>query len=265
MRYLMLYFKIQKANVKSRMMYPFNFFLGIFCVMSFGIFQTLFLWVLTRSFPVITGWNFNEILFNSAFTMFCYSLSLALFMQLQEIDFYVRKADFDRILVRPMNPLLQFACKRINLNGIGTVGYSFIVLLYSGYHVRNWDFFSVIQAVILMICGFVASVSIHLIIASTSFKTLQSGGLFEMKEVIYDNVSDYPLSVFSKGIQTFLTFFFPIALIGFYPSVYLLGKGNGILFSEFALLICIAGSGVLACLGYAIWTLALRSYSGAGS
>ncbi|MDR0267456.1 ABC-2 family transporter protein [Paenibacillus sp.] len=265
MRYLYLYFKIQKANVRARMMYPFNFFLGIFCVMSFGIFSTLFLWVLTQRFPVIVGWNFYEILFNASFNMFCYSLALALFIQLQDIDFYVRNAEFDRILVRPMNTLLQFACKRINLNGIGTVGYSLIVLLYAGYHVRDWDFLSLASAVLLIFCGLVTAIAIHLIIASISFITLQTRGFFEMKEVVYGNVCDYPLAVFSRGTQYFLSFIFPLAFIGFYPSMYLLGKTGDNIFGDYILIACVGGAFLLAILGYVMWNSSLRRYSGAGS
>lgn len=246
------------------MMYPFNFFLGIFCVMCFGIFSTLFIWVLTQRFPSIAGWNFHEVLFNASFSMFSYSLGLVFFIQFLNMDETVRRGEFDRMLVRPINPLLQFACTNLNINSFGTVGYSFAVLIYSGIHVRDWDILSLLIAAVLIICGFLTSSAIHLIIASTAFFTLQSAGLFALKEVIYNNVSDYPLTIFTKGTQYFLTFIIPIGFIGFYPSSYLLAEGKKTLVGEWALVVCPTVALLLVSLGYFIWSKGIRQYSSSG-
>ncbi|MBK5345593.1 ABC-2 family transporter protein [Bacillus mycoides] len=264
MEYLRLYLKMQKANIRSRMAYPFNFFLGIICVTCFGIFSTLFIWVLTRNFPSIAGWNFYEILFISSFNMLSYSLGLLLFIHIMDIDHYVRNAEFDRILVRPMNALLQFASKQININSLGTVIYAVSALIYAGVHISGWSAVSILYTVLLIICGTIVSISIHLIIGSTAFITLQSGGLFQMLDNIYTNVDNYPVTIFPKWVQFFLTFILPIGFIGFYPSAGLLGKGSYLL-NDNLILICLAVSLILSILSYIIWHVSIKFYSGAGS
>ncbi|HDR7761775.1 hypothetical protein COK37_20750 [Bacillus thuringiensis] len=264
MEYLKLYFKMQGANIRSRMAYPFNFFLGIFCVTCFGIFSTLFIWVLTRNFPSVAGWNFYEILFVSSFNMLSYSLGLLFFIHIMEIDHFVRNAEFDRILIRPMNSLLQFASKQFNINSLGTVIYAIGALIYAGFHIEGWTIVTILYTVLLIICGSIVSVSIHLILGSTSFITLQSGGLFQMLDTIYTNVDNYPIIIFPKWIQVFLTFILPIGFIGYYPSAGLLGKGS-YLFNDYIILVCIGVTAILAILSYMFWNFCIKFYSGAGS
>lgn len=232
--------------------------------MGFGIFSTLFLWILTRNFPNIIGWNFYEILFVSSFNMFCYSFSLIFFIQIQDIDNYVRNGEFDRILIRPMDSLLQFAALRFNINSLGTVLYSLTTLIYAMVHIPNWDAVSVGKMSLLMISGIIVSLSVQLILGSTAFITLQSAGLFQLQEVVYGNMSNYPITIFSKGIQFFLTFILPIGFIGFYPSTAILGKGN-VFFGQDSWLICVMVAFILGIVGYLLWNRSIQRYSGAGS
>ncbi len=124
-----------------------------------------------------------------------------------EIDHFVRNAEFDRILIRPMNSLLQFASKQFNINSLGTVIYAIGALIYAGFHIEGWTIVTILYTVLLIICGSIVSVSIHLILGSTSFITLQSGGLFQMLDTIYTNVDNYPIIIFPKWIQVFFNFY----------------------------------------------------------
>ncbi|MBO8162795.1 MAG: ABC-2 family transporter protein [Brevibacillus sp.] len=263
--YLLLYIKMQRANLRSRLMYPFNFFFGIFAVTGSGAFTIVFLYVLTRKLPSLAGWNFYEVVFLASMSMISYSLSFLFFIQLQEIDYYIRFAEFDRILVRPLNPLFQFVCKRININSIGPALFGMGALCYSGYHLRDWDLPSILITGLLMVCGTIICSSILLFIASFSFRFLQSGGLFELREAIYDNVSDFPITFFPKWFQAFLTFVLPQAFMGFYPGVYLIGRSEESMFGNWVLLACLVACIGCATISYYTWSRAIRAYAGAGS
>ncbi|UFJ42476.1 ABC-2 family transporter protein [Brevibacillus humidisoli] len=263
--YLSLYVRMQHANLRSRLMYPFNFFFGIFAVTGSGAFSIAFLYVLTRKIPVLAGWSFYEVVFIASMSMISYSVSFIFFIQLQEIDYYIRFAEFDRILVRPLNPLFQFICKRINVNSVGPTAFATGTLIYSGYHLRDWDLLSILLTVLLLFCGTVVCTSILLLIASVAFRFLQSGGLFELREAIYDNVSDFPITFFPKWFQAFLTFVLPQGFMGFYPAVYLIGRSDQSMFGNSVLLACLVATVCFALLSYYAWSRAIRSYAGAGS
>lgn len=264
MRYLRLYFTLQRANIESRLMYPFNFLIGVVSVLLYGIFSTLFAWVLTNKFPTISSWNFYEMLFNISFNLLCYSLT-AVFFVVHDIDSFVRNAEFDRILVRPMNTLFQFVSRRLGLNTIGVVIYAVGTLLYSGAHLRHWDGLSIVMTIVLLFCGFVTSTSISLILASTAFKTLQTRGLFAVKEVIYENFCEYPLNMFSRPIQYLFTVIIPMGFIGFYPSVTLLHKSGLTILHTDTFWWCVGAAIVLATLSCLIWNRCIKSYTSAGS
>ncbi|MCU5480536.1 ABC-2 type transport system permease protein [Bacillus sp. TE9106W] len=264
MRYFKLYFILQKANIQSRLMYPFNLFIGIISILFYGIFSTLFAWVLTSKFPIISGWNFYEMLFNISFNLLCYSLTTVFFV-VHDIDTFVRNGEFDRILIRPMNSLFQFVSRRLDINTIGVVIYAIGTLFYSGSHLRYWDALSIMMAVVLLICGFITSTSISLILASTAFKTLQARGLFTIKEVCYENFCEYPLNIFSRPIQYIFTVIVPMGFIGFYPSVTLLNKSGLSIVKNVTFWWCVVVAFILLTLSVSIWNQCIKSYSSAGS
>lgn len=263
--HLSLYLKLQRANLRSRLMYPFNFFFGILAVTGSGAFSITFLYILTRKIPILAGWTFHEVVFLASLNMISYSLCLLFFIQLQEIDYYIRFAEFDRILVRPLNPLFQFMAKRINVNSIGPTSFALGTLIYSGYHLRDWDLPSIALTGLLILCGTTICASILLLIAAFAFSTLQSGGLFELRESVYDNISDFPITFFPKWFQWFLTYILPQGFMGFYPGVYLIGRSEESMFGSWLLTACLGATVFFAMLSYFAWSRAIRRYAGAGS
>jgi ABC-2 type transport system permease protein len=75
----------------------------------------------------------------------------------------------------------------------------------------------------------------------------------------------YPLNLFGKGIQVFLTFIIPFAFASFYPAAFFLRKDEALLFGD-ALRYATPFVGiVLFGLAYKFWKFSLSRYESSGS
>ena len=76
-------------------------------------------------------------------------------------------------------------------------------------------------------------------------------------------MQQYPVNIFGKYFQIFVTCFLPVAFINYYPSVVLLGKAAGgiKMWQYFAPFVAIVMLGIAA----AVWTKGLKRYTGTGN
>ena len=72
-------------------------------------------------------------------------------------------------------------------------------------------------------------------------------------------MQQYPVNIFGKYFQIFVTCFLPVAFINYYPSVVLLGKAAGgiKMWQYFAPFVAIVMLGIAA----AVWTKGLKRYT----
>jgi ABC-2 type transport system permease protein len=75
------------------------------------------------------------------------------------------------------------------------------------------------------------------------------------------NFTKYPMTIYSKLINTILTFVIPFAFTAFIPASWFLGRNTflyGVLATVLCAIIFFAG-------GYALWKTGLRQYESAGN
>ena len=66
---------------------------------------------------------------------------------------YIRKGEFERLLIMPINPLFQLICERVQLQGFGTTLMGAIAT-YQSYHLLglHWNIFHLLLFVFICIC-----------------------------------------------------------------------------------------------------------------
>ena len=114
---------------------------------------------------------------------------------------------------------------------------------------------------ILMIVGnIVVYAALFILKAGITFFTTQS---LEIMNIFTDGARDltqYPLSIYQKWVQNLFTYIIPIALVNYYPLLYVIGKTSNKLYM---LLPVVAMIFVIPC--YAIWCVGLKKYKSTGS
>ncbi len=259
-KYLKLYFEFVKQNIKAIMEYRADFFVGFFSTFMVQTSGILFVWVIFQNINDMKGWGFYEVTF--VYGMLCISKALfGLFLgNLWDFGSTIRMGDFDRILLRPMPPLLHLAANKIHHNNLGEVAVGIVVVATSILKLKiHLGLTGTALMVIFVISGTLIFSAIMLITATLSFWMVNSKPITWAVFTI-SSFAQFPLVIFGKIVSIALTWIVPYAFVSFYPSTYFLDKGYGnmsLLSPVIALLLWI--------ISLRFWKFGLKSYSSTGS
>ena len=115
-----LYFKYVAQYLKSLMAYRVDFFTGLIGFSFLQITGVIFITLVFNSIPSLQGWNFYEILFIYGFAQLPRGLDHIFTDNLWLISSWlIADGDFDRYLLRPINPLFQVIAERFQMDGFG--------------------------------------------------------------------------------------------------------------------------------------------------
>ncbi len=119
-RYLSLYRYFVVQRFKILMEYRLNFFIGATSTAVLQAASLTTLWVVMRQIPSLNGWNFYEVLLIYGLLTMGESITHMFADNLWTIGWnYIRSGDFDRFLVRPIDPLFHLLADRFCHDGIG--------------------------------------------------------------------------------------------------------------------------------------------------
>ena len=232
-RGLRLYRHYISINIRSAMQYKMSFFLtavGQFLV-SFNVFLGIFF--MFQRFSRVEGFTYSEVLLGFSIILMEFSLAE---MSARGFDLFprtVRSGEFDRILVRPRNEILQV---------LGSNASKVVTVLF------------------MLIGGTAVFSGLFLIYAALCFFTLDG---LEFMNVFTDGAREfgkYPVGVYGKKILLFSTFVVPYALIQYYPLLYLLERRTEPIYIVLPLLACL-----FLLPAYGLWRFGVGRYQSSGS
>lgn len=255
-----LYGKYFTMHLKSLMEYKTSFFLtciGQFLV-SFNVF--LGMYFMLRRFSTVQGFTYNEVLLCFGITLMEFSLAESVARGFDTFDSMIRQGEFDRVLVRPRNEILQVLGSRIEFSRIGRILQAVVMFVY-GFSVSrvHWTFGKILSVVFMLIGGTVVFTGIFLVYAALCFFTIEG---LEFINIFTDGAREYgkyPVSIYGKRMLQLCTFVIPYALIQYYPLLYLLDRGK----PYYPLLPLAACLFFLPC--FLLWKLGVKHYTSAGS
>lgn len=258
MKLYMKYFSIQ---FKSQMQYKATFILNIFgrIVMSFATVASV-LFMMVR-FNEIEGFTVSQTLLCTSIVTMAFSLSEVFARGFDIFPRLLGNGEFDRILVRPRRVIFQVLASHIEFIRLGIFIQAVAVLCYaipgSGV-VWTWD--KILTLFLMISCGGAVFFSLYIIYASFAFFTTE--GLEFMNILTYGGreFGRYPYSIYGKRILKLLTYVVPLALIQYYPLLYLLDrvKNPFYIFTPVISLLFLIPS-------YAFFRIGLRRYKSTGS
>jgi len=106
--------------------------------------------------------------------------------------------------------------------------------------------------------------AILVIIGTMSFWLVKNTATYSLLNC-FNNFIDYPISIYNKSIQAFLTFVIPVAFVNFYPVHYFLDKTGDNLFSPILQYGTPVVGIVLFFLAYQFWRIGVDKYESTGS
>lgn len=260
-RYLNLYWAFLLQQFKSYAEYRANFFIGASSTIMLQASNLLTLWVVMQQIPDFNGWGFYELLLIYGLITLSKSINHMFADNLWTVGrVYIRTGQFDRFLVRPLNPLFHLIADRFCYDGVGNflVGLVLLATALAGLRLALTPQM-LLYLLMAVFSGGLIFIALNLLTCVSSFWIMDS---VPVTRAVFDNhlFVQYPLTIYPKAIGLWLTWVIPYGFASFYPASYLLGKDVGAL-AWLGPVVAV----VLLVIAYRVWLFGLRHYSGTGS
>lgn len=256
-----LYLKYASIILRSQMQYKASFFMA--AIGQFMVSFTVFLGVyfMFSRFNSVEGFTFPEVLLCFAVVLASFSLAECFFRGFDTFSGIISNGEFDRIMVRPRNIILQVLSSRIEFSRIGRLLQAVVLFAYaiptSGV---VWTAERIITLLFMISGGFMVFCGLFIIYASFCFFTTEG---LEFMNIFTDGGKEfgkYPFSVYGEGVLKFLTYIIPLALFQYYPFLFLIGRTNNRIYMFLPLVSVLF---LVPCLTF--WRIGVRHYKSTGS
>lgn len=255
-----LYAKYFMMQLKSTMEYKTSFILS--CIGQFLVSFNVFLgmYFMFRRFPGVEGFTYEEMLLCFGITLMEFSLAESVARGFDTFDGMIKSGEFDRVLVRPRNEILQVLGSHIEFSRLGRMLQAAVMFVYGcAAGGVSWTTPKVLTVCFMLIGGTAVFSGIFLIYAAICFFTIEG---LEFMNIFTDGAREYgkyPVSIYGKRVLQLCTFVVPYALIQYYPLLFLLDRGKPF-YSLLPLAACLF---LLPCL--LLWRFGVKHYTSSGS
>lgn len=261
MKTITLYLHYVSVNIRCMMQYKTSFLLtavGQFLV-SFNVFLGIFF--MFQRFSKVDGFTYSEVLLCYAIILLEFALAEMTARGFDTFSGMVRSGDFDRILVRPQNEIIQVLGSKFELTRIGRILQAVVMFAYGVIKSDvTWNLPKICAVVFMLTGGTAVFSGLFLIYAALCFFTLDG---LEFMNVFTDGAREfgkYPIGIYGKKMLLFSTFIIPYALIQYYPLLYILDRRSSILYLFLPLAACCFLIPALL-----LWKFGVRHYKSSGS
>ena len=256
-----LYLKYFSMQLKSMLEYKKTFILSFLSQLITSIFSFVSIFFLFDKFGNIDGYTFNNVLICFSMSFFGFSVAECFFRAFDHFDRMIANGQFDRILVRPKNLFLQILGTEIEFSKFGRAVAAlaiFICTLTFNTALLRLD--KLITLILMMFGTVVIYACLYILKAGITFFTTQS---LEIMNIFTDGAKEltqYPLDIYQKWVRRFFTYILPIALVNYYPLLYVIEKTDNKLYM---FLPAISIFFAIPC--YIVWRIGLSKYKSTGS
>jgi ABC-2 type transport system permease protein len=248
--------------LKTRLAYRADFLVDLGANLFAIAVQLTTLTVIFSKVPELKGWTFDQVLFIYGFSLVPSGLFNIVSINLYRFaEHYIADGNLDRVLLRPINALAQVMFESFNLTGLNEMILGTGIVVFAGSKL-GLTVGPVDVLVFLLVAPSAALIyaAVFLGLSSVSFWFEDRMGL---APPIYNVIrfSRYPLTIYGRWVQAFLTFVLPFAWVAYMPATWFVGDAD---IRAWALLTPVVAL-LVGSLSYGIWRAGVRRYASTGS
>lgn len=261
-RALRLHHIFMSQELKKMMEYKGDFLVGIVGFLIGQIFNMLFIWIIFQQIPSLAGWSIEQVVFIYGFSLIPKGMDHLFFDNLWAIaHFTVRKGEFDRYLIRPINTLFHVMIEKLQIDAFGEllIGVALISITLPLLNIE-WTIIKVLLAIVVIPFATLIYTGIKIITAAFAFWIKRSGNITYMFYMIND-FAKYPVTIYNYTIRNIITYIIPFAFTAFYPAYYILTGENPLFNIGMSVLLSL----IIMVIGIVIWKKGIKAYESAGS
>ncbi|WP_446725053.1 ABC transporter permease [Nocardiopsis sp. N85] len=234
---------------------------------SLGAIAEVFaVFVVFRHAGALDGFSLAEGLLIAGLASLMFATADMLMGMVEGLGQHIRTGSLDVMLVRPVSPLIQIITDRFALRRLGRVIPAGVITGIALHHCDiDWTLGKILFLPVLLVSGVAIAAAIWLAGSCLQFFVIDAREAANSVTYGGQALTEYPLSIYGKGVVTAVTFAVPLAFVGWQPVLYLLDRPDPTGLPE-SLRFASPFVAVLACTAAALlWRLGLRRYRSTGS
>jgi len=255
---------LKYKSLKAQLEHPANFMMQILAVSLVGFLGIPALLILTRAFPSVGGWSFWELGFMVALMQMAQGVHHLLFMPFWGHLWLVRNGDFDRLLVRPVHPLLQIMASELSLSAIGEFLPGAVLLAITVSHAQvEWSVLNALFLALVVVSAAVIEWAVYLFFATFDFWLIEASLLY-VPTLVLRTLVRYPIHIYGRVLSWGLTFVLPYAFMAYLPTHHFYGLDVQGVPGVFVYLTPVVAV-VSTIVAVVVWGFGLRHYQSTGT
>lgn len=262
---LKMILQLKLKSLQAQLEYPANFAMQVASIALIGFLGIPSLLLLTTAFPSIGGWDFYMLGFMAALRHMAGGIHQGLFFSFFNHRELVKNGEFDRMLVRPMHPLLQIMASSLNLSAIGEFLPGLVLFAITCPRVAiEWNLANITFLVVIVLCGAIIEWAVYLFFSAFDFWLEGVEGLLYIPEVFLESVLTYPAHIYNRALAFTITFVLPYAFMAYFPTLHFFQIDVEMFPGFFVYLTPIVAVAATA-IAVAFWSFGLRHYQSTGT
>ena len=256
-----VYLKTILMLIKMQLEYRKAFIISVIGTFLITFLLTISIYFLFEEFGSIGTWTFYEVAFLFGMVFWNFSLAEMFLRGLDHFDKIIKNGEFDRILIRPQNLLLQATCTEFDFSKIGRAIQCIAIIIIAIANISIcWNLYKILVFILMNIGCFIIFLGIFILKASFCFWTIDGLEFMNILAEGGKKVAQYPIDIYAKWFRMFFTFIVPFGLVNYYPVIYLFGKVDNWYYGLFPLFTIIF---LIPCL--IVWKIGVKHYESTGS
>mgnify|MGYP001043267792 CR=1 FL=1 len=204
-----VYLKTIIMNIKSQLEYRKAFIISTFGSFFLTLLLIVAVYFLFMNFNQIGDWSFYEVAFLFGISFFNFSLAEMFLRGLDHFDDTIRKGEFDRLMIRPQNLLIQATSMEFDLSKLGRMLQSLLIIIISLSNINiDWSLYKVITLILMNIGCFTIFLGIFILKATFCFWTINGLEFMNILSEGGKKVAQYPIDIYEKWFRIFFNIFF---------------------------------------------------------
>jgi ABC-2 type transport system permease protein len=263
---LTIYRKMVGARIRGDFQYRASFVL--FCAGQFGaaFLDFLAVAVIFGQVDDLAGWSLAEVAFLYGTTGVAFNLADIFVSEVEFLADRIRTGTFDRLLLRPVSPLLQLVAEEFALRRAAKLVQAVAVLVASIALVDvDWTLGRVLAIPALIASGTVIFSAVWVIAATLAFWTTEASETANAFTYGGSFMTQYPFGVYGRWFRRLLGFVIPLAFVNYFPALYVLGRSDTLGAPAFTKFLSPVVAVVMVAMAAFAWRRGLRRYSSTGS
>ena len=226
-----LYIKFFSMHLKSQMQYKASFFITVAANVLVSLGSLVGIIFMFTRFNEVAGFTFEDILLCFAILLAAFSLAETFGRGFDLFPQMLGNGEFDRALVRPRPIIFMVLSMKMEFVRVARAVTAAMIFAYviPNSHII-WTWARVVTLILMVLCGAIVFFGLFVIYAAFTFFTIEG---LEFMNIFTNGGQEhgrYPFSIYGRGVLKFLTYIVPLALVQYYPLLFLLGHEDGLFY-----------------------------------